>query len=124
MRSIRRILSVVVVAVGLAAFFLAAASAQKSATPTLARCNLEAFLVFEISMWRDLDVSLGDARQRIAKRYPDFEDNRDQRLNMMFMGLSAQVIYQLQSLEPIDLSISFYNLCRHRMEQIRPDLML
>ncbi len=115
---------VVILAAGLAAFFSTAGVAQKSDGPTLLRCNLEGFLIYEIAMWRELDITLEDARKRIAKRNPDYETNTRQRLNMIFMGLAAQQVYSLQTLEPIDLSIAFYNGCRRRMEQYPPDLQL
>ncbi len=115
---------VVVLAAGLAAFFLTTAVAQRLPPGSLERCNLEGFLAYEIAMWRDLDVTIEQARERIAKRHPKHETDPGQLLNMMFMDLAAQAIYRLQTLEPIDLSIAFYNGCRQRSLRLPGELAI
>jgi len=60
-------------------------------------------------------------RNRIVEEHQDFETNPESMANMIFMGLVAQQVYLLEHLEPIDLSIGYYNSCmRHRYPETQP----
>ena len=87
------------------------------------RCNYEGLVAYRIGMWRDLDVSLDTARERIASMHKDFETNNESMSDMIYMGLVAQQVYMMTHLEPIDLSIGYYNACRRRLQQ-PPDMQL
>jgi len=88
------------------------------------QCNYEGFVVYKIAMQRYFGESLDQVRAGIMELHKDYETNPQSMANMIFMGLVAQQVYLLIHMEPVDMAIGYYNDCRRREPQEKPDVEL